>query len=190
MLYILHNNLNENEFISINNTFEHLDLEYTFCNVNSVELPSLQELNENKVIVLYEEVKSKSVFEKRFESHYGTDVTSLMLYIRVDKPSTYMKDQENKVKSIGALLDFVESKTKTINMSLFPAKVGDYRDVVSAINNSRVYVFSGPAGTLEVRPEGFESGTDVDESVTYTEFMTIIAVKHVVGFEKVTINKR
>ena len=125
MFLVLTNNLNKNEFIVLTKLLDSAAIiSYGIYDVSKEDCVEEEILKKHKVILVYDQTKSKSTFEKNFEAKYGKETLDQLDSIRIDRPSTFQKSEEARNKVWTELKQLRNSiSKKSVDIQWLPDRI-------------------------------------------------------------------
>ena len=188
MITFLHHNLNEYDVNLLEKIMDKTKYPaYEILDIKELERFSLDDRNPDNVILVYDETKSKSTFEKTMDKIFTDDTWSEQIKTRIPKPSTFIRDKEEVDKVWKIVSKKCNLRVSSLNSDLIPSSVGSYyKQIAEAKNkNSCIILKTENNEEVEIRPDNFKPSNP--NSLTYTEFVVLMAAKYVFEFDKIEV---
>lgn len=189
MIYVFHKGLNPNEVYVVKRILETMGAEpFSVKDIQEEGLPQREALlsNGNKVVLVFDATKAKSAFEKEFEQVYCP--VSAMPHLRIDRPNTFKKSDEQMMKVWNSLKEFVQGEnSQELRLSELPDNINkSFGSLLDQKNQHSVMILKDDKGQkLEIRPDDAEPG--MEQSLTYTELVLLTAARYAFHFSKLEL---
>lgn len=188
MIYVVTGDLTVND-LHIINTMMHAT-RYPFYKIVDLsgEMPAKEEILAAQVILVYDETKAVSSFQKKLRELYGKEIETELKAIRIDKPNTFMKSEESKRAVWKAVTEYCNLVVRQLSESQLP-KNPINNELVQRLKDvtcDTVYILKdGKEGELEIRPNNFPASKKY--SLTYDELNVILALRTLFKFSKIEL---
>lgn len=186
MIKFLHHNLNEFDVNALKQLM--INTKYPFYEIIDIKESDIDynNLKDSDVILVYDETKNKSVFDKRMDVLFPDEDWVGDFPLRIDKPSTFMKDPSE----IEKVWNIVASKCKIFNneldISLLPKNINSaFHKIINNNNYDSVITIKDDHSKLEIRPKNVKP--TMKNSITYDELIVMMAAKYTFNFNKLDI---
>lgn len=188
MFLVLTNNLNKNEFIVLTKLLDSAAIiSYGIYDVSKEDCVEKEILTKHKVILVYDQTKSKSTFEKNFEAKYGKETLDQLNWIRIDRPLTFQKSEEARNKVWTELKQLRNSiSKKSVDIQWLPDRIPmELLKMLNGEGERKIYEFKDDLFTLSVYPDELKASSD--NALSYQEFIILISAKIIFNMPKVNI---
>lgn len=193
MIIILHHKVPDTQI----NLIEHLIQRtgyptYTIIDIDTIEADKIPDILDllvnNKLIMIYNETKTKNAFHKQMEAIFGNDIFERLSHaIRIDKPASIDSQKDTIAALWSSIQDITKYNIKEFNIADLPKNITNFlNEIVIANKHKKVFVITDNLGkNLEVRPDSVKPTLSV--SLTYSEFMILVAAKYTFNLDKISI---